>query len=405
MYCINQGLKTPNGNTYNGEIIKPEDLREFTKQETNIDAEGYTISGSRINVNTQTVSDYDVSDQTLTDQQLYDKVLDIIYHRYLAEKDIRFSGLTVAEIRFITEFALKNYLNARITTYETVRELVGTKTNHISYNENGELWQTGDGKKYIKLYNKFYNREYLYDVNSPTGYIISAGNGDAFGNLAKHWYGSHGKVKIPGIYAELFYYLISDENNHPEDMKLYMYSPTTRAISDPYQNLLGITGFLEDVEIKEQIIEMIDEYISETRDITVVKVWDDEESNKTERPKKVTINLYADGKLHETVELNNDNNWTYTFEDLDVYKEGKKIVYTIDEVAVPQYETEIKGDMEEGFVITNTHHAQGSIVPPIEELDTPITNPETKDNIYINILMIIGSIIGLFSLSLYTKLN
>ena len=43
-YCINQGLATPNGNDYNGQIITPDELREFTKQETNIDTEGYTIN-------------------------------------------------------------------------------------------------------------------------------------------------------------------------------------------------------------------------------------------------------------------------------------------------------------------------------------------------------------------------
>ena len=140
-----------NGNDYNGQIITPDELREFTKQETNIDTEGYTIN-KYIYVNTETVPDYDVSDQTMTNRELYDKVLDIIYHRHLAVRDPRFKDLTVEEIRFVTEIALKNYLNARITTYETDRVLNGTKIAHVAYNANGELWKTGDGTKYYKIY-------------------------------------------------------------------------------------------------------------------------------------------------------------------------------------------------------------------------------------------------------------
>lgn len=400
-YCINQGVATPNGIDYNGKIITPDDIRNYTKQETNVDTEGYTISGTRINVNTETISDYDVSDQTLTNQELYDKILDIIYHRQLAEKDEKFSELSIAEIRFITEFALKNYLNARITTYETVRVLNGTKISHTSFNKDGELWQTGDGTKYIKLYNKYYNREYLYDETSPTGYIISEGNGDSFGNFAKHWYHGHGSTKIPKIYAELFYYLISDDNNHPESMQLYIYSPTATYSDTPYQNLLGITGFIEDIEIKEQAIKLTTKYSEEKRDIKVEKIWEENKETQTEtKPEKVTVNLYADEELYDSVELNDNNNWSHTFNDLNIYNEGKKIIYTIDEIKIPQYETLIEGNMDEGFKITNIAKKL-----PEQDFKDPenIKNPDTSDNIYSSIIISIISLTGIIFASLYIK--
>lgn len=404
VYCINQGLSTPNGIGYNGQILTPEELRNFTLQETDIDGEGFTISGNRINVNTETIKDFDVSDQTLTDQELYDKILDIIYHRYLAEKDERFKDLSIEEIRFITEIALKNYLNARITTYETVRTLNGTTISHTSHNANGDVWQDGDGNKYIKLYNKFYNREYLYDPNSPTGYVIDSGNGDALGNYAKHWYHYHNKTQMPKVYADLFYFLISNEVSHPESMQLFMYSPTMVLTDDPYQNLLGIIGYIDGVAILEEYVEMKSNYSEEKRDIPVVKVWEDDK--KENRLESIKVNLYADGELVDTIELSDENNWSYTFEGLEMYKEGNKIVYTIEEIIVPGYESEIEGDMETGFTIINTPYGTGSIVPPVEDNSNSIVvNPETGDNIYVSILMIIGSIFGLFSLSLYTKLD
>lgn len=403
VYCINQGLATPNGIGYNGQIVTPEDLRNFTKQETNIDGEGFTISGTRINVNTETVLDFDVSDQTLTDEELYNKVLDIIYHRNLVTKDERFNELSIEEIRYITEIALKNYLNARITTYETVRELNGTTIKHLSYNKDGELWETGDGTKYIKLYNKYYNREYLFDETSPTGYVITSGLGDALGNFAKHWYHYHNKTKMPAIYAELYYYLVSEEESHPEDMKLFMYSPVALTSDSPYQNLLGITGYLEDVEMKEQVIEMLDKYSEEVRNITVEKEWNDGTILENDRPENVTVNLYENDVIIKSVELNEDNNWTYTFEGLNVYREGNKIVYTIDENQVEKYNAIITGNMEDGFTVTNTHerYGMGSPIPPQEE----IRNPQTSDNIVKNIVMLIIGLIGMFSLLISIKIE
>jgi hypothetical protein len=396
-YCINQGLATPNGNDYNGQIITPDELREFTKQETNIDTEGYTIN-KYIYVNTETVPDYDVSDQTMSNRELYDKVLDIIYHRHLAVKDPRFINLSVGEIRFVTEIALKNYLNARITTYETDRVLNGTKIAHVAYNANGELWKTGDGTKYYKIYNKFYNREYLYDESSPTGYIICSGQGDAMGNFAKHWYHGHGSTKVPKIYVDLFYFLINDESKHPESMQLFMYSPTSNA-DDIYQNLLGITGYIEDAMVKSQAVKMSSNYSNETRDIKVNKVWIDEPFGKSKRPEEISIELYADGELFKQITLSKENNWSYTFEGLQMYKDGKKIEYTILELEVPEYETSIKGDMENGFVIINTLNEK---LVPSEGIDE-IQNPKTFDNIIYKFLLMIISLIGITSILLQKK--
>lgn len=397
VYCINQGLATPNGNDYNGQIITPDELREFTKQETNIDKEGYTTTGKYIYVNTETVENYDVSDQTMTNRELYDKVLDIIYHRYLALKDPRFKNLTVEEIRFVTEIALKNYLNAGITTYETVRVLNGNKISHVNHNTNGELWQDGDGTKYYKIYNKFYNREYLYDESSPTGYIISSGNGDSMGNFAKHYYHGHGNTKVPKIYVDLFYYLIKDESKHPESMQLFMYSPVSN-LEDVFQNLLGITGYIEDLEVKSQSVKMLGNYSTETRDITVEKIWVDK-NDDSKRPEEITVSLYADGVLLKEVKLSKENNWTYTFEGLEMYKDGMKIVYTILELEVPSYETTIEGDMEEGFLIVNKLVNETIPSGGIDEIE----NPKTFDNLYISILMIIISLVGITISSLKTK--
>lgn len=72
--------------------------------------------------------------------------------------------------------------------------------------------------------------------------------------------------------------------------------------------------------------------------------------------KSVNISLLADNTVVNTVTLNAENNWQHTFTDLQKYdsKDGHEIVYTISEVAVDGYKTEIIGDAQNGFIVTNT---------------------------------------------------
>ena len=90
--------------------------------------------------------------------------------------------------------------------------------------------------------------------------------------------------------------------------------------------------------------------------IPVTKVWNDNDNNDKIRPDKVVVHLYADGKdTNKTVELSEDNQWNASFTDLDQYKEGKKIVYTVVEDEVKGYKVGITGSQDTGYVLTNTH--------------------------------------------------
>ena len=180
-------------------------------------------------------------------------------------------------------------------------------------------------------------------------------------------------------------------------MQLFMYSPVSN-IEDVFQNLLGITGYIEDLEVKSQSVKMLGNYSTETRDITVEKIWVDK-NDDSKRPEEITVSLYADGVLQKEVKLSKENNWTYTFEGLEMYKDGMKIVYTILELEVPSYETTIEGDMEEGFLIVNKLVNETIPSGGIDEIE----NPKTFDNLYISILMIIISLVGITISSLKTK--
>lgn len=90
--------------------------------------------------------------------------------------------------------------------------------------------------------------------------------------------------------------------------------------------------------------------------ISVTKVWSDENDKDKIRPANVTIKLLADeADTGKTVILDASNNWMGSFTDLDKQKDGKDIIYTIQEVEVRDYTAAVTGDVATGFIVTNTH--------------------------------------------------
>ena len=90
--------------------------------------------------------------------------------------------------------------------------------------------------------------------------------------------------------------------------------------------------------------------------VSVKKVWKDENNQDGKRPSSVTVKLLADGQdTGKTLELNAANGWAGSFKDLDADKGGTPIQYTVVEVTVAGYTSEITGDAASGFTITNSY--------------------------------------------------
>lgn len=101
---------------------------------------------------------------------------------------------------------------------------------------------------------------------------------------------------------------------------------------------------------------VINEYTPNKTSIDVIKKWNDSNNVDKLRPNQITIHLLEDGIDNgKHLTLNNDNNWRSSFNDLDVYKDGKKIEYSIKENVVDKYVTKIEGDSNLGFTITNSY--------------------------------------------------
>ena len=116
-----------------------------------------------------------------------------------------------------------------------------------------------------------------------------------------------------------------------------------------------------------------------TTSVKVTKAWDDHDDQDGKRPDSVVVHLYANGeKTDQTVELSNDNNWMAVFDNLDKFKDGQVIQYTVEEEKVNSYKATVTGDQDQGFVITNTYQKDSTPVADQPHSDKPSQNNKSN---------------------------
>lgn len=105
-----------------------------------------------------------------------------------------------------------------------------------------------------------------------------------------------------------------------------------------------------------------------TRDITVDKIWEDEDNKNNHRPEEITVNLLRNGEQFdaETITDDGEGNWTAEFPGVPVMDaDGSEYEYTVIEDAVTGYFTQI-----DGFTITNTICTPVLNDPPVKKVIT-----------------------------------
>lgn len=216
-------------------------------------------------------------------------------------------------------------------------------------------------------------------------------------NIVKEWYDYENNdgirpnsitVRIKAGHEEVAKAILSEENNWNaifENLPKYKngieinyeivedevegYTPT---ISNPIkENDNNVTVVIKNTHEKE------------TTEIVIEKVWDDV-GNENKRPDSITVNIYANGELFETVKITAENNWQLKLENLQKYFSGEEIIYTIEEVELEDYVTDY-----EGYTIINSYKAKGEITPP----NTGIIMNTNSKNLYIETLaLLLGTI-------------
>ena len=217
-------------------------------------------------------------------------------------------------------------------TYDTTTAGTYTVTNKITsyelYNEDGKLtvtkvWDDNDnqdGKRTevtIKLYADGVDTGKSITLNEDNNWS------DAFTELVKNNKGNEIKYTV-------------------EEVKVEGYKTETSDIKD---GKITVTNTLTNPE-----------KFNEDGNLTVTKVWNDNNDQDGKRSSEITIKLYADGvDTGKTINLNTSNNWTDKFTNLDKNNKGKEITYTIKEVEVADYNTEISEIKDGKITVTNTH--------------------------------------------------
>lgn len=122
--------------------------------------------------------------------------------------------------------------------------------------------------------------------------------------------------------------------------------------------------------------------------VTVSKVWDDANNQDGKRPATISLQLTADGKaLGEVVILSEDNNWTYTWSDLDQKANKQDIVYAVEEAEVEGYKSKVSAIKDGQIVVTNTYNPETTAVEVSKTWDDA-ENKDGKrpDSITVNLL-------------------
>ena len=186
--------------------------------------------------------------------------------------------------------------------------------------------------------------------------------------------------------------LDNSERNFENDVEVYGYTPGS--IDDAefegwYKDENFETRYEDDAKAalpeitrENNTANKIIAYARYVIKLGVSKIWDDGDDADGIRPDSVSVDLYAgEGDSRqaagESAELNSDNEWKHTFENLTAFdKQGKRIAYSVEESAIPEGYTAAVEETEGGYTITNSH----TPTPPAPPGGDPDPDPNPGPN-------------------------
>ena len=112
-------------------------------------------------------------------------------------------------------------------------------------------------------------------------------------------------------------------------------------------------------EVEQKNLTVTNSRTPEKIAIKASKKWDDAENQDGKRPANVVVKLYKEvgGQKSEVANrtLTEADQWAIEFTNLNKYEKGQEVVYSLEEDAVPHYQSQVTGNAADGFVVTNTY--------------------------------------------------
>ncbi|GMG65996.1 MAG: Cna B-type domain-containing protein [Tetragenococcus halophilus] len=117
---------------------------------------------------------------------------------------------------------------------------------------------------------------------------------------------------------------------------------------------------VEDYSTTIEGTDITNSYTPEERSVTVTKAWEDTNNQDGKRPEGIQVQLYANGdEAGDPVTLNEENDWTYTWDELAVNDAGEEIDYTLEELNVSEdYDVTIDDENLGNVTLTNSYEPE-----------------------------------------------
>ncbi len=118
---------------------------------------------------------------------------------------------------------------------------------------------------------------------------------------------------------------------------------------------------------------------SDKAEYTVRKIWENDENHTFTRSSYVTVQIYCDDELYETVRLDESNNWEYS------WKADKPYDWKVIEIDIPKDYFVVFRNEEKKYAVVNSFNTDSSIEDSTDWTDSeetdipPSTEGETED--------------------------
>ena len=288
----------------------------------------------------------------------------------------------------VTEDAVAGYIG-KTATDDTgyVLSITNTHTPETISKTITKTWDDNDNQDGIRPTNvkvvpKFFDegKEVVYTVtqNEVDGYTTNVANIDKYTfqitnthepeklakTVTKVWDDSNNqdglrpntlRIALTGTDGTYIEKSLSAANNWTETFEgLYKYfkegTPIQYTIDEE-----AVGGYEKEISEKDNLITITNTHAPEKLDLIVNVVWNDANNQDGYRPDTTTIHMSGTDGTQDTKDFTKDSSWSsIVFKDLDRFKDGTKIKYTVTEDEIPQYTTSIVANGNV-VTVTNTH--------------------------------------------------
>ncbi len=214
------------------------------------------------------------------------------------------------------------------------------------FSEKGNFKLEDDFSKYQVTFDDLDTDEWRKLAETFSGYVLR----DKIASVHQEKTNAEGVCRWENVEKGL--YLVMGESSKDEK---YTYTPMPFLITVPNRNAKEEWNLQVTADIKYEREERLE------ASRKVIKVWKDDK-NKSSRPKEIAVELLRDGKVYQTVKLNEKNNWRHTWDSLPLGYSWKVV-----EKDVPKGYTVTSSREGDVFIVTNTYKTEKKQPKPLNK--------------------------------------